>query len=97
MKSCAFWGKWQLKHCFTGSVAIGFVESPPAHAWNPRPPVDAYFFESLTMRVMAFRAEQSNQMASNAEKSQTSSVNMVPSGKGVEAPRFKRSNPVAFT
>ena len=55
VKSCAFWGTWQLKHCFTGSVAIGFVESPPAHAWNPQPPVDAYFFESLTMSVMALR------------------------------------------
>src|SRR4029077_14504276 len=59
VKSCAFWGTWQLKHCFTMSVAIGLVESPPAHAWNPQPPVDAYFFESLTMRVMALRAAPS--------------------------------------
>src|ERR1700676_4373936 len=59
VKSCAFCGTWQLKHCFTGSVAIGFVESPPAHAWNPQPPVDAYFFEALTMRVMAVRAAPS--------------------------------------
>src|SRR5258706_15744448 len=56
VKSCAFWGTWQLKHCFTVSVAIGFVGSPPAHAWNPQPPVDAYFLESLTMRVTALRA-----------------------------------------
>src|SRR6478752_2179283 len=55
VKSCAFWGTWQLKHCFTESVAIGFVGSPPAHAWNPHPPVDAYFLESFTMSVMALR------------------------------------------
>src|SRR5205807_460959 len=59
VKSCAFWGTWQLKHCFTVSVAIGFLTSPPAHAWNPQPPVDAYFFESLTIRVMALRAAPS--------------------------------------
>src|SRR5580704_4209364 len=55
VKSCAFWGTWQLKHCFTESVAIGFVGSPPAHAWKPHPPVDAYFLESFTMSVMALR------------------------------------------
>src|ERR1700730_3771976 len=56
VKSCAFWVIWQLKHCFTESVAIGFVASPPAHAWNPQPPVGAYFFESLTISVIALRA-----------------------------------------
>jgi hypothetical protein len=50
-----FWGAWQLKHIFVGSVAIGLAGSPPFHAWNPHPPVVAYFFESLTMTVTNLR------------------------------------------
>ena len=28
-------------------MTIGFAGSPPSHAWNPQPPVDAYFLEFL--------------------------------------------------
>src|SRR5580698_8264728 len=81
---------------WAASGTWGFEGSPPAHTWNPHPPVDAYFFASFTITVTNFLTP-STEAPSFTVNSRTSSAKMVPSGYGNGPPFFRVGSPFAFT